>query len=83
MHPYDWQYHHHLWWMMGPIHMVMLLVVAWIVWIVPLYRILGRVGINPFWAFVAIFPPLGLVMLWIVAFTDWKPAGTKTETRSD
>ena len=74
--PQDGWHHHHMWWL-SPIHMIVMLVVAWIVWIVPLYRILGRIGVSPFWAFVAIFPPLGLVMLWVIAFSDWKAGGAK------
>ena len=49
-----------------------LIVIAWIVWIVPLYRLLGRVGFKPAWAFVALFPPAGMVALWAVAFSRWK-----------
>jgi len=55
----------------------LILLVMWVLWIVPLYRILGRIGWSQGWAFVALIPPLGMVLLWFIAFGKWKPtAGT-------
>lgn len=48
--------------------------IVWIVWIVPLYRLLGRVGFARGWAFVALFPPAGMVLLWTIAFIRWRVA---------
>jgi hypothetical protein len=48
-----------------------LLPFAWVIWIVPLYRLLGRAGFSQGWAFVALFPPLGLALLWFIAFARW------------
>ena len=39
--------------------------------IYPVGRILGRMGLSPFLAIVAVFPFVNLVALWIVAFIDW------------
>jgi hypothetical protein len=81
MHPEGWHHHHHLW-PLGPLHLV-ILVVAWVLWIVPLYRILGRIGHSPWWAFVALVPPVGIVVLWVIAFSDWKTGGTKQTPSSE
>ena len=40
----------------------------------PFSRILPRVGLNPWISLVAIIPIGAVVLLWIVAFRDWKPA---------
>lgn len=47
------------------------LIIAWVLWIVPLYRLLGRIGLARGWAFVALFPPAGMVLLWVIAFSKW------------
>jgi len=52
----------------------LIVIVAWILWIVPLYKILGRVGIAKGWAFVALFPPFGMIVLWTIAFSRWRIA---------
>lgn len=46
--------------------------IVWIVWIVPLYKILGRIGFARGWALVALFPPAGMVLLWTIAFIRWR-----------
>ena len=37
----------------------------------PIGRILGRVGLSPFWSIVALVPLLNLIGLWVLAFIDW------------
>jgi hypothetical protein len=55
-----------------------LIPLAWIIWIPPLYRLLGRIGWNRAWAFVAVFPPFGMALIWVVAFARWSAAaGTR------
>lgn len=49
----------------------LIVIIAWVVWIVPLYRILGRVALPKGLAFLALFPPLGLIILWVIAFSGW------------
>lgn len=51
-------------------HLVILAVV-WAVWIIPLYKILGRIGWSQGWAVVALLPPLAMVLLWCIAFRKW------------
>lgn len=50
----------------------LVLFIIWPIWIIPLYRICGRVGLSRAWAFVALFPPLGMVLLWVIAFVRWE-----------
>lgn len=50
------------------------LAVIWAVWIIPLHRILGRLGFAQGWAFVALFPPAGMALLWVLAFRRWRIA---------
>ncbi len=40
----------------------------------PFSRILPRVGINPWVSLVAIIPLGAIILLWVVAFRDWKDA---------
>ena len=49
--------------------MILLLVVA--VWAIPLYRILVRIRWSRGWTFVALLPPLSMVLLWCIAFRRW------------
>lgn len=57
---------------------LIILAIIWAVWIVPLYRILGRLGFAKWWAFLA-FPPAGMVILWVLAFTRWQIADAYEE----
>lgn len=47
------------------------LIIAIVAVVVPLWKILPRAGLSPWWALVAIVP-LGLVvLLWVLAFKRW------------
>jgi hypothetical protein len=50
------------------------------VFLYPIGRILGRIGLSPFWSVLALIPLVNLVALWFLAFIDWpgrkKPAGS-------
>ena len=37
----------------------------------PLGRILGRLGVSPFWSILVFIPFFNLVGLWVLAFIDW------------
>jgi hypothetical protein len=50
---------------------VLMMLLVWTAWIVPLYRILGRTGLGAGWSFLALFPPAGMVLLWVIAFARW------------
>jgi hypothetical protein len=54
-------------------HWIILLVV-WAIWIIPLYKILGRVGWSRGWVFIALLPPFAMVLLWVIAFGRWRLA---------
>jgi hypothetical protein len=49
--------------------------VFWIIMIavmvIPVAKILGRIGFNQWWAAVAIVPMANLIFLWVLAFIDW------------
>jgi hypothetical protein len=40
-------------------------------WVVPMWRIIGRTGRHPALALLAIVPFTALLMLWWLAFVDW------------
>lgn len=44
----------------------------------PIGRILGRIGLSPFWSILAVVPLLGLLGLWALAFMEW-PARRETD----
>ncbi len=54
---------------MGGGGMIWMLVTA-VLLCIPFWRILPRVGIPSWVALFAIFPPLALILLWVVAFKD-------------
>ncbi len=39
--------------------------------VIPVAKILGRIGFNQWWAAVAIVPMVNLIFLWVLAFIDW------------
>jgi hypothetical protein len=49
--------------------LLVLLVIA--LWVYPVWRIIDRTGHHPALSLLAFFPPLGLILLWWLAFTDW------------
>ena len=40
------------------------------VMVIPIAKILGRIGFNQWWAAVAIVPMVNLIFLWVLAFID-------------
>ena len=47
----------------SPWHLALLPVLIFL-WVYPLWRIIGRVGYPPAIALLAIFPAVGLILLW-------------------
>jgi hypothetical protein len=43
----------------------------------PIGRILGRMGLLPFWSVFALVPFINVIALWILAFTDWPRTAEK------
>ena len=41
------------------------------VMVIPVAKILGRIGFSQWWAAVAIVPMVNLIFLWVLAFIDW------------
>jgi hypothetical protein len=58
-----------------------LLPVLLFLWVYPLWRIIGRVGYTPAIALLAIFPAVGLILLWWLAFSRW-PVEQRNEPAS-
>jgi hypothetical protein len=54
----------------APWHLA-LLALALFLWIFPLWRIVKKAGYPPFLSLFAIFPALGLILLWWLAFARW------------
>ena len=50
---------------------VALLAVLIFLWVFPLWRILGKAGYTPPISLFAIFPVLGMILLWWLAFARW------------
>jgi hypothetical protein len=53
-----------------PWHLVLLPLVLFL-WVYPLWRIIGRAGYPPAISLLAIFPAVGLILLWWLAFSRW------------
>ncbi len=59
----------------GSGHWLMFVIMAALI-LYPVGRILGRIGLSPFWSVVAMIPFLNLIGLWVLAFTEWPRGGT-------
>jgi len=46
-------------------------------WIFPLWRIIEKAGYPPFISLLAIFPVVGLILLWWLAFSRWPIGGDR------
>ncbi len=55
-------------------HWLMFVIMAALI-LYPLGRILGRIGLSPFWSVLALIPFLNLIGLWVLAFTEWPRSG--------
>ena len=51
-----------------------------VVVVIPIAKILGRIGFNQWWAAVAIIPLVNVIFLWIFAFTDWPRDEAETQS---
>ena len=41
------------------------------VMVIPVAKILGRIGFSQWWAAVVVVPMVNLIFLWVLAFIDW------------
>jgi hypothetical protein len=48
-----------------------LLALGLFLWVFPLWRIVGKAGYPPALALFAVFPVVGLILLWWLAFARW------------
>jgi hypothetical protein len=51
-------------------HLVLFAVVVFL-WVFPFWHIIGKAGYHPAISLLAIFPALGLILLWWLAFARW------------
>ena len=63
---------------------LILVPVAILLWIVPLWRIVRRTGRHPALALIAAVPLTALILIWWLAFVDWpaQAAGQRSNNRS-
>lgn len=54
----------------GPFHWFWFIVMIAVV-VYSAGRILSRLGFSPLWAILMFIPVVNLILLWILAFTDW------------
>ena len=57
-------------WGYGVGHWIFFVVMVAVV-LYPIGRILGRLGLSPFWSVLALIPIVNLIGLWLLAFVDW------------
>lgn len=46
------------------------------IFLYPIGRILGRIGLSPFWSVLALVPFVNLLALWFLAFIEWPEGRT-------
>jgi len=49
----------------------MLMTPIWLLFVWPTWRLCERAGISGPWALLFLIPPLGLILVWIIAFIPW------------
>jgi hypothetical protein len=50
---------------------ILVILLFFLLTVVPLMRILRRVGLSPAWALAVMVPGLNLVFFWVFAFAKW------------
>lgn len=45
--------------------------VLWVLTVIPVWRILTRLGFAGAWSLLALLPVVNLVMLWVLAYSVW------------
>jgi hypothetical protein len=54
----------------GPAHWLFFVAMVAIL-LYPIGRILGRLGLSPFWSLLIFVPVVNLISLWVLAFSEW------------
>ena len=49
--------------------------------LIPVHRILGRLGLSRWWCLIAFFPLLNFIGLWVLAFVRWPSLDSQSQTR--
>ena len=61
----------HLAFFLNSVEVLFAMVILPMLIVIPLWRILTRVGFSGMWALLALFPVVNLILLWFLAFADW------------
>ena len=48
-----------------------LVLAIFVAWAVAVGKILKRLGFNPAWAILSVFPPISLLGIWMIAMAEW------------
>lgn len=62
----------------GVVHWIFFVIMVILI-VYPIGRILGRVGLSPFWSVLALIPLVNLIGLWVLAFVDWPGKSGSTD----
>lgn len=54
----------------GVVHWLFFVVMVAVV-LYPVGRILGRIGLSPFWSLLSFIPVVNLIALWVLSFSEW------------
>ncbi len=54
----------------APWHIILILIVL-VIFVIPVAKILSRVGMSPWLAILAIIPLVNWIFLWVFAFVRW------------
>jgi hypothetical protein len=66
----------------SPWYLVLLALLLFL-WVFPLWRIIGKAGYPPVLSLFAIFPAVGLILLWWLAFARWPISRDAPVRRND
>ena len=55
-----------------PTHLILFLVFPFLVVLVPFWQIWKKAGFSPLFSLLMMVPVVGIVMLYVLAFTKWK-----------
>jgi hypothetical protein len=55
-----------------PTHLVLFLMLPFLVVLIPFWQIWKKAGFSPLLSILMVIPVVGIVMLYVLAFTQWK-----------
>jgi hypothetical protein len=61
-----------------PMHLIVFLVFPFAVVLIPFWQIWKKAGFSPLLSILMMVPLVGIVMLYVLAFTEWKVVPAQT-----